>query len=751
MMNKKFSFYIFFGLIFANSLIANNSPVPIGQWRVHFSYKNVLKAAETDDKIYCATSNGLFIYKISEGSVERLSKANGFYGYIVSDLKYDTKLDVLIIVYQDCTIEIVKNNKIIINEDIKRKTINGIKKINQINIVGEIAYLSCSFGLIEFNISKNEIRNSYLNIGPNGNTIPIYNSAVLKDSIYLSTDLGIIHTSTNSNINLSDFNNWIQTKSITKKSKFITAFNQNLYTEIDSQLFIYKNFAWSLYENYASLIISNIDVCHDKLLIGVYGKHIITEDLNGTKTYKPVNQLNQCLLDFDQNYWYSSPFNGMVVMRSIGEINYYPNGPNSNKNFAFSNVNNNLWVTPGGFPDDNYDQYYIFNNTNWNYPDRNIIADKLFNYRDIISSKTNGHTFIGTHGKGLLHLINGNPVKNYDYTNSPLKRIGNLYTTISGLALDKNNNLWVSNYGIDSSLLQFTNKGVWFNYKLPVTGNSKIIIDSKNNKWIMCPNTSNPIVVYNDKGTATLTDDIIYPLTTNKGSGNLPSSNITSIAFNKLGELIVGSDLGYSRIANPNNLFTGGNYDAQRITIGVEAGTNLGGYLLGPEYINCITIDGADRRWVGTNNGAWLIGDDGQTILLHFTKDNSPLMTDEIKSIGIMDETGEVFFGTNNGIISYQSDALLSKKNFNDVKIFPNPVRPDFDGDIAITGLMDNTLVKVTDINGQLVYQTYSNGGMATWNCKTLSGERPSTGVYLAFCINTDGTETGLGKILFIK
>ncbi len=752
-MYKLLNIKLLIGSIFAASafsLLAQIKPVAIGNWRVHLPYNNTIKMTETPDKVYCTTPYGLFQFLKTDGSIERLSKVDGFYGYEISDLIYDFNTENLIIAYADCTIETIKGNKIETNSDIKRETISGLKQINSINIVGNIAYLSCSFGLIEFNILKNEIRNSYLNIGENGSRIAINASTVLNDSIYLSTNTGIIKASTSPSINLSDYNNWYKTNTLNKKSKHIAAFNNQIFAEIDSQLFVYKNKNWQKYENDTNLIITNINVYHNKLLFGVYGKYIITEDIDGNKTYVSVNQLNQCLLDNRNTYWYTSPYNGLVNKQAGSEISFIPNGPKAADNFAFTNAYNKLYVSAGGFPQDNFNKYYSFDNTSWDNPPQNAIADTLKNYRDFAYNKNNGTLFISTHGKGLLQLNNEIPTRVYDNTNSALKRWAGVQTVVLGLAFDKSNNLWLCNKDVDSSLLQLTNRGVWYKYKLPVSSNTKIIIDSKNNKWIASPNSTVPICVYNDKGTLTKTDDVVYSLGTSKGNGNLPSNNITAMAFTKQGELLIGSDLGYSRIPNPNNLFTGGNFDAQRIVVPIEI-VGLGDFLLDKEIINCITVDGGDRRWIGTNNGVWLLADDGQTILQHFTTENSPLMTNEIKSIGIMESTGEVFFGTPKGIISYRSDALETSKNLDKIVIFPNPVRSDFDGNLAITGLMENTLVKITDINGQLVYQTFSNGGMATWNCRTFSGERPSTGVYLAFCINADGSETGIGKILFIK
>jgi ligand-binding sensor domain-containing protein len=363
--------------------------------------------------------------------------------------------------------------------------------------------------------------------------------------------------------------------------------------------------------------------------------------------------------------------------------------------------------------------------------------------------KNTGRLYLGSHGTGILQINNGQAVKRYDETNSPLRKRGGLFNIISGMALDKSSNLWISNFDVDSSLHQLNNKSEWTSYKLPVNNTSKIAIDSRNSKWIIVQ--SGGLLFFNDKGTVTTTDDIISRVNANSGTGNLPSNNINDIAFTKNGELLIGTDQGFVRIRNPNAIQTGGNYDAERIIVSVEQGTNLGGYVLETEKINTIFIDGGDRRWFGTDKGAWLYDSDGTTLLHHFTKENSPLMSNNVLNIGINETTGEVFFGTDKGLISFRADANAAAKSIEKLVIYPNPVRPDFVGDVAITGLTDNTLIKITDINGQLVYQTFSNGGMATWNCKTFSGERPSTGVYLVFAMSNDGEETEVGKLLFIK
>ena len=756
-MQKKIIFYYL--ILFTQTIWAQNKPVPIGNWRIHLNYQNVKQVAEVGNKLYCASANGLYYYDKEAEVTERLSPINGFSGYLVDALHTVESKDLLIIAYSDGTIEFVKNTTVTINEDLKRKTIIGDKRINHINSVGDFAYFSTSFGLLEYNLTKNEFRNSYLNIGPNGSQIEILSSAVLNDTIFVSTKLGILKGSLAANINLSDYNNWTFSKTATIQSTHIAAFNNHLYSEVDSMLYTYKQGTWKLYENDSHLIVTNINVFHNKLVAGVFGKYIITEDAASQKTYTPVNVMNYCILAKDNDYWHTSPQYGLVSMGNAGSFSFYPNGPRSKDNFSFVNANGKLYCSAGAFstttyaPSFNSNRFYAFDNFNWQNSEPSSLTDNMFDFTYMATNKANGNLYIATHSKGLIQLQNGFPQKVYDTANSPMQKRAYAYCIVSGLAFDKSNNLWVSNFDIDSALLQLSNRGAWTRYKLPLKQLGPITIDNKGNKWIITPRsgTNNGMLFFSDKGTPSKTDDIAILMNNNKGSGSLPSNTINALAFTKDGELLVGSDQGYGRIRSPNNILTGGNYDFERIIVSVEAGTNLGGYLLGSEYINSITLDGADRRWIGTNNGAWLLAEDGETILQHFTTENSPLLSNNVNSIGIMDATGEVFFGTDKGIISYKSDALNESKDLSKIVIYPNPVKPDFDGEIAITGLASNTLVKITDINGQLVYQTTSNGGMAIWNCKTFDGTRPATGVYLAFCINADGTQTGMGKILFIK
>lgn len=181
-------------------------------------------------------------------------------------------------------------------------------------------------------------------------------------------------------------------------------------------------------------------------------------------------------------------------------------------------------------------------------------------------------------------------------------------------------------------------------------------------------------------------------------------------------------------------------------------GTNLADPLLDGESITSIEVDGGNRKWIGTkSNGAFLVSDDGLTTLQHFTAENSELLSNAIVDIEIDQETGLVYIGTSEGLVSYQSDAKAAYPTFSNVHAFPNPARLSQTNTITVSGLVNETYVKITDANGNLVFETISNGGYASWNGNNLYGQRVSTGVYYIFCSTKDGTKTDATKVLIVK
>jgi len=276
----------------------------------------------------------------------------------------------------------------------------------------------------------------------------------------------------------------------------------------------------------------------------------------------------------------------------------------------------------------------------------------------------------------------------------------------------------------------------------------ELIIDDMNYKWGVI--FEKGLFVYNDNNTIeNVQDDEYKILNTALGNGNLPSNKIRTIEIDLDGKIWVGSDVGICVFYNPELVFTGYNFDSQQILI--QEG-DYGQYLLSSEKVNCIKVDGANRKWIGTESaGVYLLSEDGTEGVHHFTKDNSPLFSNKILDIAINDKNGEVFIGTNKGLLSYRSDATKGEIAQADTYVFPNPVRENYRGNIAINKLIKNAKVKITDLNGGLIYQTSARGGQANWDGNNYNGQRVGTGIYLVFSTDENGYEKMISKILFIK
>ena len=256
--------------------------------------------------------------------------------------------------------------------------------------------------------------------------------------------------------------------------------------------------------------------------------------------------------------------------------------------------------------------------------------------------------------------------------------------------------------------------------------------------------------VYNDNNTIpNLSDDQYKLLSTHLGNGNLPSMNVYCFAEDLEQTIWVGTDKGIAVFHNPSSVFSGYDFDAQQILI--QEG-QYGQYLFSEERVKCITIDGANRKWVGTeNSGVFLLSEDGVKQIYHFTAENSPLFSNNIIDLTINPNNGEVFIGTSKGLLSYRSDATNGEVAQSTTHVFPNPVRETYFGPIAINGLVTNVNIKITDIDGNLVFEDYAKGGQAIWSGKNKNNERVSSGVYLVFSVDENGAEKMVSKILFIK
>ena len=271
--------------------------------------------------------------------------------------------------------------------------------------------------------------------------------------------------------------------------------------------------------------------------------------------------------------------------------------------------------------------------------------------------------------------------------------------------------------------------------------------------WIVRSGYDSFVFAFDTNGTDDIADDKIRKFTafTDQNGERIDGQFFYEIAEDKNGQLWLGTDRGPVVLTNPEK-YMNGNFTCTRIKIARNDGTNLADYLLNDEAIQTIAIDGANRKWFGTaNSGVYLVSEDGQETIYHFTAENSPLPSDNIYDIAVHPETGEVFFATENGLASFRAEATEPQDDFSDVYVYPNPVRPDYDGYITVTGLQEHSLVKITDTAGNLIYQNFSTGGQLVWDGRTRDGGRLHSGIYLVFASVNDGKEGTVAKFTVVR
>jgi len=710
--------------------------VPIGFWKDYQSYTNTSYITQAKSKIYCVTNGGLFYLNRDDNTLNRLSKVTGLSDIGVKKIAYYDSSETIIITYENCNIDLIKEGRIINISDIKRKEIIGNKLINNITIKKGIAYLSCTFGLVLLDLEKEEIKDTY-RIGENGNFVGINSCAFNEQNIFVASEDGIYSADIHST-SLFDFNSWELDTNRTENYWNIFSIGDSIWTG-DSNSFYNNNL----------LFIANNDT------VLIYENLLTNPD---TLIDNKLKYIQYIYHDIEENTWIADSENGLLQFINFNyQGNFIPEGPTINDTYSLEYENNTLYMCHGGHINfssqgkiydgvsirKNYDEWI-----NYNYTAIGI---------DVLEvAVKNGTEYYASWRDGLSEIKNGELVIRYDNdnTNGALETTGSLNNRIkiSDLKFDDNGNLWGLNSEVNHPLFVKTKDNEWFSFGMNQDRLGlffdDLIIDQYNQKWGILGRGG--LFVYNDNNTISDANDDQYKILKNSvGQGNLPSMGVYSIAEDLDGEIWVGTDKGIGIFYNPSAIFSGNNFDAQQVLI--QEG-DYGQYLLSEEKIKCITIDGANRKWIGTEKtGVFLISEDGMEEIQHFTAENSPLFSNNIYDITINPENGEVFIGTEKGLISYRSDATTGVKTQEETHVFPNPVRETYNGPIAINGLITNANIKITDIDGNLVFEDFAKGGQAIWNGKNKNGERASTGVYLVFSTDINGLEKMVSKILFVK
>ena len=709
------------------------SDIPIGSWRLHLSYHDIRTIAISDTHVYAASNGGVIVYNLAERSLHTFNKLNGLSSMGISALAFDEKNRVLLIGYEDGTLDVVEGNNVNNFYRLRESDITAPKKINDILVKDDLAYLTTAYGVVVFDILQQQIKETWRDLGRSGETLAVNEIAFLNDSIFLATARGLMAGSTSDN--LLDFNNWkrYDAGELAGDIRTLSVFAGNLYVSGPTGVYRYNDGTWQI-PFLQSVEVESLTASENNLFI-IGDSTIYTLDSNAA-----LSQISDPLIqspaevrpDNAGNLWIGDRAAGLLSNASGAFEAYRPDGPSQRSAFRLVYDGGRLLALPGGFSASGQamglpGHLNVFENGTWT-----SILQPLNDLTDIASM--DNQTYVSSFAGGIVVSDASGGTSVINESNSPLSSPGNAAPQVTAMHVSSDG-LWVALYEGNEPLYLLRKDGTWQSYSFNFPNEEKpvdIIVSRNGDVWMaLQPSSGGGLIAYEvETGRPFFKSNAT-------GQGALPDKNVNSLAIDREGYVWVGTDAGVAYFFSPSEEAIKPVFENR--------------FLLRDEKITAIEVDGGNRKWLGTERGVWLFNDAGDVLIHHFTADNSPLLSDMIRDIEINPLTGEVFISTDRGVVSYRSDATNASDEFEAIRIFPNPVHPGYVGMVGISGLANDAVVKITDIRGKLLWHSVANGGMASWNVRDVNGTRVPTGVYLVFAIAQDGRESIVGKLAVIE
>ena len=721
---------------------------PIGSWRAHHSYAGTLQVVK-GDKIYTATPEAIFSTN-SSGQFEYYNKLTGLSDASIATIQWDSETEQLVVAYTNNNMDVIKGGLVKNIYDLVRTS--RIQKINSIYCEKGMAYVSTNLGVVVIDLFKYEIKESWI-LGSSGNTLEVFSLTKGTGNWYAATQNGI-YTTAVSNTNIADAKSWTVFYNAANNLpiKKISSTPTGLIIEKNDSLLLIQPAATTTLFYKASEQIKAWQFTEQKITIATTDKqtskaraHQFTiGNATGLIFEQPDTFINPNDCIFSNGIiWISDQVTGLIQLdlSTSSFVKMIPGGPGGQITTAL------LASSAGVLAASNTKKgWAILENGKWQAQKG---LDSVTGVQSIAINHLDNSIWLTTSELGVAKWQN-NKVQLFNPRNSSLMATANNSCFTSGVVADSKGNSWVSNTGTTKSIHVYQPDGKWTGFTNPfgMTDAGTLEIDDIGQIWGTTKN-ANGLFVYNPGSSLTSsTDDRWKQYKAGTGIGNLPSNQVNCAAKDKNGFIWVGTDRGIGIIQCVENIFTAAGCDA---LLPVVQQDRFAGLLFKDENVQTIAVDGADRKWVGTQNGVWLISATGEKVIYRFSTNNSPLLGNDISKISIDPLTGEVFIATNNGLCSFRSTATEAVTAQQKVLVFPNPVPPGYSGSIAIRGLTNNALVKITNLYGALVYQTRSLGGQAIWDGKNTNGTKVASGVYLIICRDDSGAEKIATKITIVQ
>ncbi len=767
-------------LIFSFSLLAQNDRA-IGQWKLLLPYNSAISVTKGANKLYYASPYSVFSKDQTDGSVEYFDLVNALSDTDIRFIKYDKYSKKLFIIYQNSNIDVLVDDEVINIPVIKDKDFFGDKFIYDIYFKAGLAYMSCGFGMVALNTNSLEVNYSTFT------EEAIRGISIVQDILYASISNGLFSIQ-QQDPSIQDIAAWHKVSITSLPNNFtaglIGSLNNTLYFGMNNKLLSFdlvNEIVDTLFEEPIHQLVKLTQ--EEDGIVAVYkcDGPDLWDDCGGKVIFIPSGNSPSDTLQIIGDPAVNRPVDAIQDGKNIWMVDdWYPfrkinleggyvdapklNGPYSHRAFRTMVFDDTLYVAAGRWsPTKSYPVFPIadglfyqdLKTQQWDFVNRAkypfLSTQKAdYNYLDFAIHPITRKKYIASLGGGIV-TIDGEQIKVLNSTNSILKpSIGSSDgAEVVGLAFDKDNNLWATNTNTNEPLVVFKDDGSSLSFNLGASNrfSNRLLIDDFGNKWIIF--VSKGLMVFSTGESLNDRSDDQYKLF-NTANSEMQSNTVHDMAMDQDGFIWIGTDEGVVVFDCGGDVF--GQYCKGNRRIASLDGFNA--YLLADEKVNAVMVDPANRKWFGTTNGVFVLSPSGEEVLHTFNIANSPLPSNDIQSLSVNEKTGTVYIGTAFGLISYQSDAIkggpLHKE---DIYAYPNPVRPDYDGPIAIKGLAQNANVKITDIEGRLVFETEALGGQAIWNGRDYNHQKVESGVYLVFSTAQPGlsVDAAVAKIVVIK
>lgn len=744
----------------------------VEEWKSYLSHHQTLESTFKGNTLYCLTKGGLFSYNTANQEIHTYSKVEGLDGFNPSTLFYHKDKNRMILGYENGSINYFETEGVFsIVKDIALNTFYTQKKIYQFAGSEERLFAATDFGIVQFDAQSMQPKFTVTQIGQNEVRSKVRSIAEFDGRLYGCVgDSGLYSVALNTP-NISDPSVWKKesgANSLPKDAAYTLASTQDIlallvkgkiYTRKKGQL------NWSPYFVPFNVFTLKSDTAH---LFFSSGIETIVGDKDGTLTdyqYLPSGTILDIDVINDSTYYLTTQYESIRYHTVSAPFqSLVPKGPLSNDATSIVAGNGELYIAPAGYNVEFVPAtsglgifYYSRSEGDWDNVDDAKFTQPFahVNYARALYDPTTQKAYFGSWGRGVSVIQNGQ-IQNYYYCdNSPLNSVysscnpdGFDNVRIGGLSLDNQGNLWVLSSVSSGQLKVLKPNGEWLSMSSSFLNSNNIapdlLVDDYNNKWVIVRRSG--IFIYNDAGTLdNPSDDFYLQLKDAEGQGNLPS-NVFSFAKDLEGDIWIGTDEGI-RIMYSNFL-----YDLTKGEINDVRAPIVDKYaLLRTETVRCITVDGGNRKWIGTDNGVFLVSPSGDAVLKNYTEANSPLPSNNINDIAVDFQTGEVFIATTSGVVSLRTGVVGSSTPCEEVLVYPNPALINNTDNITITGLSFESAVKITTISGMLVKEIKSIGGTAIWDGRDVNGNKVKSGVYLAMSAQRDGNNACIGKFTVIN